>query len=68
MFVENGFEIYEYCEVVKIEIPKKIEADKALKNRHLVVNELMKRTYNTYWRVEDKGSSKEKSEFIKNLK
>ena len=68
MFVENGFEIYERREIVTIEIPKKTEADKALENRRSVVNELMERTRNAYWRIEDEGSPEEKTEFIKNLK
>jgi len=32
MFVENGFEIYERREIVRIEIPKRTEAEKALEN------------------------------------
>ena len=68
MFVENSFEIYERREIVRIEIPKRTEAEKALENRRSVVNELMERTRNAYWRVEDEGSPEEKTEFIKNLK
>ena len=68
MFVENGFEIYERREIVRIEIPKRTEAEKALENRRSVMNELMERTRNTYWRVEDEESSEEKLEFIKHLK
>ena len=68
MFVENGFEIYERREIVRIEIPKRTEAEKALENRRSVMNELMERTRNAYWRVEDEGSPEEKLEFIKHLK
>ncbi|CAG8505856.1 389_t:CDS:1, partial [Gigaspora rosea] len=41
---------------------------KALENRRSVVNELMERTRNAYWRVDDEGSPEEKLEFIKHLK
>ncbi|CAG8762250.1 37095_t:CDS:2 [Gigaspora margarita] len=68
MFVENGFKIYEHRELVKIKLPRKTEAEKAAKNRHLIVSELIERTRNAYWRMEDKGSPEEKSEFIKDLK
>ncbi|CAG8857129.1 3763_t:CDS:1, partial [Gigaspora margarita] len=68
MFVENGFEIYEHRELVEIELPRKTEAEKAAENRHLIVSELIERTRNAYWRMEDKGSPEEKSEFIKDLK
>ncbi|CAG8733010.1 42484_t:CDS:2 [Gigaspora margarita] len=68
MFVENGFEIYEHRELVEIKLPRKTEAEKAAENRRLIVSELIERTRNAYWRMEDKGSPEEKSEFIKDLK
>ncbi|CAG8799585.1 28831_t:CDS:2, partial [Gigaspora margarita] len=55
MFVENGFKIYEHFELVEIELPRKTEAEKAAENRRLIVSELIERTRNAYWRMEDKG-------------
>ncbi|CAG8736305.1 6662_t:CDS:2, partial [Gigaspora margarita] len=64
----NGFEIYERREIVKVEISKRTEAEKALENCRSIVNKLMERARNAYWRVEDEGSPEEKLKFIKNLK
>ncbi|CAG8787166.1 416_t:CDS:1 [Cetraspora pellucida] len=68
MFDEGGFEIYEHRELVRIEFPEKNEIDKAAENRRLMVNELMERTRNEYWSIEESGGEKEKAEFIQKLK
>ncbi|RIB04494.1 hypothetical protein C2G38_2254352 [Gigaspora rosea] len=64
MFDEGGFEIYEHRKLVRIEFPEKNEIDKAAENRRLTVNELMKRTCNEYWSIEESGDEKKKAEFI----
>ncbi|CAG8771653.1 14695_t:CDS:2, partial [Gigaspora margarita] len=48
-----GFEIYEHCELVSIELFEKDKNYKAAKSRRLIVN---------------KGDEKEKIEFIQRLK
>ncbi|RHZ75009.1 hypothetical protein Glove_218g18 [Diversispora epigaea] len=40
----------------------------AAENRKLTVSELMKRTHNEYWNIEEKGNEKKKSEFMERLK
>ncbi|CAG8833678.1 22313_t:CDS:2, partial [Gigaspora margarita] len=55
-------------EALEIELPRKTETEKAAENKCLIVSKLIKRSRNAYWRIEDKGSPEEKSEFIKDLK
>ncbi|RHZ68590.1 hypothetical protein Glove_294g103 [Diversispora epigaea] len=68
MFMESGFEVYISRELVEIELPKKTEAEKAMENRRSTINELIERTRNAYWRVEEKGNAVQKSTFIETLK
>ncbi|RHZ83995.1 hypothetical protein Glove_86g101 [Diversispora epigaea] len=68
MFMESGFEVYISHELVEIELPKKTEAEKAMENRRSTINELIERTRNAYWRVEEKGNAVQKSTFIEMLK
>ncbi|RHZ51825.1 hypothetical protein Glove_469g15 [Diversispora epigaea] len=68
MFMESGFEVYISHELVEIELPKKTEAEKAMENRRSTINELIERTRNAYWRVEEKGNAVQKSIFIETLK
>ncbi|RHZ76932.1 hypothetical protein Glove_187g66 [Diversispora epigaea] len=67
-FDESGFEIYEHCELINFEILEKNKNDRAAENRKLTVNELMERTRNEYWNIEEIGDEKEKSEFLERLK
>ncbi|RHZ86839.1 hypothetical protein Glove_43g6 [Diversispora epigaea] len=67
-FDESGFEIYEHRELINFEILEKNENDRAAENRKLTVNELMKRTRNEYWNIEENGDEKEKREFLERLK
>jgi len=67
MFEESRFEIYEHRELVEVEISEKTEAKRATENRRQTVNELMERTRDVYWRVEEKGNAKKTVEFISEL-
>ncbi|RHZ78348.1 hypothetical protein Glove_165g82 [Diversispora epigaea] len=67
-FDESGFEIYEHRELINFEILEKNENDRAAENRKLTVNELMERTRNEYWNIEENGDEKEKREFLERLK
>ncbi|GES76067.1 hypothetical protein GLOIN_2v1776807 [Rhizophagus clarus] len=67
MFEEAGFEIYMHRELVEIEEPKKTEAEKAAENRRLTINELMERTRDIYWRVEEKNNPEQTCMFIQEL-
>ncbi|RHZ77092.1 hypothetical protein Glove_186g159 [Diversispora epigaea] len=40
----------------------------AAENRKLTINELMERTRNEYWNIEENGDKKEKRKFLKKLK
>ncbi|CAG8522172.1 28825_t:CDS:2 [Gigaspora margarita] len=68
MFIENRFEIYLTRNIVEIELPKKTEVEKAAENRHSTVYELIEKTRNTYWRIEDNDDVGQKSAFIEALK
>ncbi|RHZ59685.1 hypothetical protein Glove_362g19 [Diversispora epigaea] len=68
MFDESGFEIYEHRELVSFEIREIDEINKAAENRKLTVSELMERTRNEYWNIEENGNEKKKSEFMERLK
>ncbi|RHZ80577.1 hypothetical protein Glove_134g166 [Diversispora epigaea] len=68
MFMESGFEVYISRELGEIELPKKTEAEKAMENRRSTINELIERTRNAYWRVEEKENAVQKSTFIETLK
>ncbi|CAG8568990.1 1219_t:CDS:2, partial [Scutellospora calospora] len=67
LFFQSGFEVYTGRELVKIDLPKKTEAEKASEKRCLMVNELMERTRNAYWRVEEEGDAVQKAAFIETL-
>ena len=67
MFDEAGFEIYMHRELVELEAPKMTEAEKAMENRRLAINELTERMRDIYWRVEERGNTEQTSLFIKEL-
>lgn len=66
MFEESGFEIYEHRELVE-ELSGKTEIEKIAENQRSMMNELIERTHNAYWAIEEKGNLEEKSRFIKRL-
>ena len=68
MFDETGFDVYIYRELVELEVPRMTEAEKALENRRLAVSELIERTRDIYWRVEEKGDTDQTNSFIRKLK
>ncbi|RIB14288.1 hypothetical protein C2G38_2195574 [Gigaspora rosea] len=68
IFEENGFDIYMHHEVVEVDISEKDKAEGASKHRQLVVNELMERTRDVYWRIEERGDEKQTGAFIRDLK
>ncbi|CAG8791625.1 4530_t:CDS:2, partial [Cetraspora pellucida] len=51
MFKEAGFDIYTCHELIEVRKPQRTEVEKATENRHLVVNELIERMHDVYWRV-----------------
>jgi len=65
MFEENGFEIYEHCELVKIF--EQTNQQKEAENRKLTINELTERIRDCYWRVEEKGDVKQTKIYIQIL-
>ena len=67
MFEEAGFDIYTSCELIEVRRPQRTEAEKAMENRHLVVNELIERICDTYWRVEKKGNITQTNAFVQEL-
>ncbi|CAG8749947.1 45180_t:CDS:2 [Gigaspora margarita] len=68
MFEENGFDIYMHHEIIEVDISEKNKAERALKHRQLVVNELMEKTRDVYWRIKKKGNEKQTGAFIRDLK
>lgn len=67
MFDETGFDIYTHRELIVIEESAKTEAEKAAENRYLVVNELIKRMRDVYWRAEERSNPKQTCTFIREL-
>ncbi len=57
MFEETGFEVYQHHELVEVD-SETTYAEIAQENRRLTLNELMERTRDVYWRVEEKGSER----------
>ena len=68
MFIKNGFKIYKSQELVEVNIPKKTKAEREAENWHLIVNELLERTCNAYWKTEEEEDAAQKFKFIKSLK
>ena len=68
MFDESGFEVFERRELVSLEPFEKDETDRAATNRKLTINELIERTRDQYWSIEENGDENEKAEFIQKLK
>ena len=68
IFNECGFEVFEHRELVSLEPFEKDETDRAATNRKLTVNELMERTRDQYWSIEENGDESEKAKFIQKLK
>ena len=63
---EAGFDVYIHRELV--EVFNITEVEEATENRRLVVNELMERVRNTYWRVEEGGNIEQTGAFIRELR
>ncbi|RHZ77856.1 hypothetical protein Glove_170g30 [Diversispora epigaea] len=68
MFEENSFEVYMHHESVEVDISEKIKAGRAAENRRLAINELMEKTRDIYWRVEEKGDEKQTGALLEELK
>ncbi|RHZ85353.1 hypothetical protein Glove_66g168 [Diversispora epigaea] len=68
MFEENGFEVYMHHELVEVDISEEIKAERAAENRRLAINELMEKTRDIYWRVEEKGDEKQTGALVEELK
>ncbi|RIB06294.1 hypothetical protein C2G38_2217499 [Gigaspora rosea] len=68
MFEKSGFDIYMHREVVEVNILERNKAERASESRWLMVNELMERTRDVYWRIEEKGNENQTGAFIRNLK
>ncbi|RIB22376.1 hypothetical protein C2G38_2174139 [Gigaspora rosea] len=68
MFQECGFEVYIRHKIVEVDAPEKTEAERASDNRRSAINELMKRTRDVYWRIEEKGDRERINAFVKDLK
>ncbi|RIB02063.1 hypothetical protein C2G38_2228908 [Gigaspora rosea] len=67
MFIESGFEVYFNRELVEIDLPKKMEAEKAADKWRLTVNKLIERTRNAYWRVEERFFKKLSNNYLELL-
>ncbi|RIB28398.1 hypothetical protein C2G38_2028579 [Gigaspora rosea] len=64
MFEEASFDIYMHRELIEIRRPQRIEAEKAMESRHLVVNELIEQIRDVYWQVEKKGNFTQTNAFV----
>ena len=67
MFEETGFEVYQHRELVEV-YSEKTHAEIAQENRQLTLNELMERTRDVYWRIEENGDSVRSNVFLLELK
>ncbi|CAG8640233.1 11720_t:CDS:2, partial [Scutellospora calospora] len=67
IFEESSFEVYEYHELIIIEIPRQSKEEKQAENRQLSVNKLTERLHNKYWSVEERSSAKEAEVFVARL-
>ncbi|RHZ62875.1 hypothetical protein Glove_334g13 [Diversispora epigaea] len=54
--------------IVEVDMSKKIISKKIAENQQLVVNELMERTQNIYWKIEEKGDDEQMGIFLEELK
>ncbi|RHZ71905.1 hypothetical protein Glove_249g13 [Diversispora epigaea] len=68
MFEENVFEVYFNHQLVEVDMSEKIISEKAAENQRLAVNELMERTRDVYWKIEEKGDDKQTGIFLEELK
>ena len=68
MFEEGSFKIYIRNELIEVDISEQTKTKRATENRRLVINELMERTCDTYWKVEERGNDEQTNELIKELK
>ena len=68
IFKECGLEVYGHREPVRAVISEKSETERAAKDRRQTVNELMERTRDLYWRVEERGDPEQIVLFIEKLK
>jgi len=50
MFEESGFEVYVSRAVIEVQEIEQTEAEREAECRRLMVNELMERTRDLYWR------------------
>ncbi|RHZ72255.1 hypothetical protein Glove_243g10 [Diversispora epigaea] len=67
IFEESGFEVYTHYELTEVNISENIN-EKVAENRWLVVNELMERTRDVYWRIEEKGNDEQTDIFLNELR
>ncbi|RHZ86875.1 hypothetical protein Glove_43g65 [Diversispora epigaea] len=67
IFEESGFEVYTHYELTEVNISENINK-KVAENRRLVVNELMERTHDVYWRMEEKGNDEQTDIFLNELR
>ncbi|RHZ57425.1 hypothetical protein Glove_388g20 [Diversispora epigaea] len=67
MFEENGFDVYTHQELIMVDILEETKAKRAAENRRLAINELMERTRDMYWRVEEKGDERQTGAFLEKL-
>ncbi|RIB00402.1 hypothetical protein C2G38_2234414 [Gigaspora rosea] len=56
MFEEAGFDIYLSHELIEVR-SQRTEAEKAIDNHCLAVNELIERIRNVYWQVKERDVS-----------
>ncbi|RIB19326.1 hypothetical protein C2G38_2245210 [Gigaspora rosea] len=67
MFEEAGFDVYTCRELIEVRSSQKTEVEKAMESRSLVVNELIERIHDTYWRVKESGNSVRTNVFVQEL-
>jgi hypothetical protein len=67
MFEESGFEVYESRGLVEVERVEQTEEERGVENRRVAVNELMERTRDQYWRVEERGDIERSQAFVRLL-
>ncbi|RHZ76597.1 hypothetical protein Glove_195g9 [Diversispora epigaea] len=58
---------YTHYELTEVNISENIN-EKVAENRRLVVNELMERTRDVYWRIEEKGNDEQTDIFLNELR
>ena len=67
MFEESGFEVYESRGLMEVEDVGQTEEEREAERRRVTVNELMERTRDQYWRVEERGDIERSQAFVRLL-